>query len=88
MLPAEPQDDTTATVVELEHYAAAGLEPRQVLAAATTVPAAWLGESDRLGTVTQGKLADLIAVDGDPTADIAAVRHVRMVMKGGMVVTG
>jgi len=30
----------------------------------------------------------LIAVDGDPTADIAAVRHVRMVMKGGMVVTG
>lgn len=88
MLPAEPQDDTTATVVELEHYAAAGLEPRRVLAAATTVPAAWLGQSGRLGTVAEGKLADLIAVDGDPTRDVSALRRLRFVMAGGRIVRG
>jgi imidazolonepropionase-like amidohydrolase len=86
MVPAEPQDDTTATVVELEHYAAAGLAPRQVLASATTVPAAWLGESARLGTVTEGKLADLIAVDGDPTKDVGALRRLRFVMANGKIV--
>jgi imidazolonepropionase-like amidohydrolase len=86
MLPAEPQDDTTATVVELEHSAAAGLSPRRVLAAATTVPAAWLGESARLGTVAEGKLADLIAVDGDPTQDIATLRRLRFVMADGKIV--
>jgi imidazolonepropionase-like amidohydrolase len=86
MVPAEPQDDTTATVVELEHYAAAGLTPRQVLAAATTVPAAWLGESACLGTVAEGKLADLIAVDGDPTKDVAALRRLRFVMADGKIV--
>jgi imidazolonepropionase-like amidohydrolase len=73
-------------VVELEHYAAAGLAPRRVLAAATTVPAAWLGESARLGTVAEGKLADLIAVDGDPTQDIATLRRLRFVMADGKIV--
>ena len=87
MLPAEPQDETTATVVELEHYAAAGLAPRLVLAAATTVPAAWLGESARLGAVADGKLADLIAVDGDPLHDIAALRRPRLVMADGKIVS-
>jgi len=86
MLPAEPQDGTTATVVELEHYAAAGLSPREVLASATTVPAAWLGQSSRLGTVTEGKRADLVAVDGDPTRDVAALRRLRFVMADGKIV--
>jgi imidazolonepropionase-like amidohydrolase len=86
MLPAEPQDGTTATVVELEHYAAAGLSPRQVLASATTVPAAWLGESDKLGTVAEGKFADLIAVEGDPTQDVAALRRLRFVLADGKIV--
>jgi len=86
MLPAEPQDETTATVVELEHYAAAGLTPRQVLASATTIPAAWLGESARLGTVGEGKRADLVAVEGDPTQDVGALRRLRFVMADGKIV--
>jgi imidazolonepropionase-like amidohydrolase len=86
MLPAEHYDDTTATVRELEYYAEAGLSRRAVLASATTVPAAWLGLSQRLGTVTEGKLADLIAVDGDPGADTSALRRLRLVMARGRIV--
>jgi imidazolonepropionase-like amidohydrolase len=87
MLPAELQDETSATVRELEYYAEAGMAPRDVLASATTVPAAWLGASDRLGTVDEGKLADLIAIQGDPTQDVSALRRLRLVMARGRIVS-
>jgi imidazolonepropionase-like amidohydrolase len=73
---------------EMELMAANGMSPADVLIAATWGNARWFHLDNRLGAVKPGLLADLIAVDGDPTADIAAVRHVRMVMKNGTVVTG
>jgi imidazolonepropionase-like amidohydrolase len=86
MMPAEPFDGTTATVREMEFYVAAGMRPAEVLRAATLRPAEWLSAADRLGTVEAGKLADLVAVDGDPTADIACMRRLRFVLQDGRVV--
>lgn len=68
---------------EMELMVAAGMSPAQALVAATWGNARWLRLSDRLGAVKPGLIADLVAVEGDPTADIRAVRQVRMVMKGG-----
>ena len=71
---------------ELEWYVKAGMTPAQALTAATTNGAALLGQ-EQLGAVAPGFLADLIAVNGDPLADItAATRRVKWVMKGGEVV--
>jgi imidazolonepropionase-like amidohydrolase len=73
---------------EMELMAAGGMSPAEVLIAATWGNARWFHLDNKLGAVKPGLLADLIAVDGDPSTDIAAVRHVRMVMKKGTVVTG
>ncbi len=70
---------------EMELMAAAGMSPADVAIAATRGNARWFKLDKKLGAVAQGLLADLIAVEGDPAADIAAVRKVRMVMKGGVV---
>jgi imidazolonepropionase-like amidohydrolase len=61
-----------------------GMTPLEALRAATTVAAGILGKKD-LGTIQAGNLADVVAVDGDPVADIAALRKVGFVMKGGTV---
>lgn len=85
-LPHEPNDGTIATVREAEYYVAAGMTPLQALQSATTAAAAMLGVSDELGTISPGKLADLIAVTADPTQDISALRTVRLVVKDGKVI--
>jgi imidazolonepropionase-like amidohydrolase len=73
---------------EMELMAEAGMPPAQVLIAATSGNARAFHIGNRVGTVKAGLLADLIAVDGDPTKDIAAVRKVRLVLKGGQLVSG
>ncbi len=68
---------------ELEMLVWGGLSNMQAIEAATRVNAEILRESDRLGTVAAGKLADVIVVDGDPLADIQAMRKVSLVFKEG-----
>jgi imidazolonepropionase-like amidohydrolase len=70
---------------ELELMAAWGMRPLDVLRAATSGNARIFRLEDR-GSIRPGLLADLVAVDGDPTEDISAVRRVRMVLRGGVEV--
>jgi len=72
---------------ELEWFVRAGMTPGQALAAATTNGAALLGMEKSLGRIASGYFADIVAVEGDPLADIQVViQKVRWVMKGGVVV--
>ena len=63
-----------------------GLTPLQAIQAATVNAADLLGWPDRVGTLEEGKFADLIAVDGDPLADVTVLERVAFVMKDGQVV--
>jgi len=64
----------------------AGMTPMQAIKAGTSLNAELMGWDDKLGTLEPGKLADIIAVSGDPVADIRALEEVVFVMKGGEVV--
>jgi len=64
----------------------AGLSPAASIQAGTTINAEALGWQDQIGSIDKGKYADLIAVSGDPLADITELQRVRFVMKGGKVV--
>ena len=70
---------------ELELYVEAGIPEAEVLHLATLGPARVMGMDDELGSIEPGKLADLILVDGDPTADISDIRRVVTVIKDGRV---
>jgi imidazolonepropionase-like amidohydrolase len=63
-----------------------GLTPLQAIQAATINDADLLGWSDKVGTLEPGKWADVVAVDGDPLADVTTLERVKFVMKGGEVI--
>src|SRR5262245_57680010 len=72
---------------ELAWFVKAGMTPFQALNTATTIPAALLGHQKDLGAIAPGYYADLVAVEGDPLADInVVINKIRWVMKGGAVV--
>lgn len=62
-----------------------GLTPTQALQAGTVNAAKLLGWSDRIGSISQGKFADIVAVTGDPLADVRLLQHIQFVMKNGTV---
>lgn len=63
-----------------------GMTPMQAIQAATTSAADLLGWSDKVGALKPGLYADLVAVSGDPLADVSVLEHVDFVMKGGAVI--
>jgi imidazolonepropionase-like amidohydrolase len=72
-------------VRELEAMVSFGMPIIDTLRSATSIDARVLKQEDRIGRVSVGLFADLIAVDGDPTRDVSVLRKVRFVMKGGTI---
>ena len=64
----------------------AGISPIEIIRAATIRAAELLGWQDRIGSIREGKFADLIAVRGDPLQDITVLEHVAFVFKGGVII--
>ena len=64
----------------------AGLTPARAIQSGTTINAEALGWQDQIGSIDKGKYADLIAVSGDPVADITELQRVKFVMKGGKII--
>jgi len=67
----------------IELLVEAGFSPVQAIQIATSNGAKYLGELDRVGTIAAGKQADLVVIDGNPAASIAAIRKVKLVFKDG-----
>lgn len=82
--PGKTRGEATATMFSSLHNS--GMPPLDIIRAVTTSAAEMLGWQDRVGAVEPGKFADLVAVSGDPIADIGELEKVRFVMKDGQVV--
>ena len=71
---------------ELELMVSYGMTPIATLRSATSIDAKVLHLESQIGRVAPGLLADLVAIDGDPTKEISALRRVKLVLKGGVIV--
>ncbi len=69
---------------QMQFLVESGISPMDAIRAATSVAATLIGYGDRLGTIEKGKLADLIAVQGNPIEHMRAMRQIRLVMKDGV----
>ena len=70
---------------EFRYMVDAGMPALEAIKAATIVPARFMDVADRMGSIEAGKVADIVAVPGDPLRDITVMEHVRFVMKDGKV---
>jgi len=71
--------------MEFQYMVEAGMPPMEAIKAATTSAADLLGISGKTGNISTGKMADIIAVDGDPLTDIKTMKNVSFVMKEGRI---
>ena len=78
--------DPSESVREIAALIKAGLPPMAAIQSATSVGADLLNMSDQIGSLQPKKLADIIAVPGNPLADISLLENVTFVMKGGVVI--
>jgi imidazolonepropionase-like amidohydrolase len=74
-----------SNALEFVYMVEAGMPAMEAIRSATLTTARLLGEQERLGSIEAGKLADIIAVEGNPLEDIARLRDVNFVMKDGVV---
>ncbi len=70
---------------EMEMMAEYGMKPVEVLKSATSINADVFGYGDKLGRIRKGLLADMIAVQGNPSIEVKAVRDVSFIMKDGRI---
>jgi len=70
---------------EFGYMVEAGMPVMDAIRSATMVPAKYLGIDDKLGSLEAGKIADIVAVPGDPIADVHTLEHVSFVMKEGVI---
>ncbi|MEI7770307.1 MAG: amidohydrolase family protein [Chloroflexales bacterium] len=73
-------------MIELELMQQAGMTPMQILVAATSNAAFACAKADQLGTITPGKIADVLVVNGNPLDDLHRLQDVRLVIKGGTII--
>lgn len=71
--------------LEFQYMVEAGMPPMEAIISATRIPAEMLGIDKDYGTLEVGKVADIVAVDNDPTEDITSLQNVKFVMKAGKV---
>ena len=72
---------------EMELLAEAGLSPMEVIQASTLVNAHYFRSQDRIGSIEEGKLADLVIIDGNPLENISRAKNIERVMLNGQWVT-
>jgi len=77
--------DAVSQATEFEYETKFGMTPMQAIQSATRVGAELVGMADQIGTIETGKLADIVAVPGNPLDDITAMQRVGFVMKDGQI---